>query len=284
MNDQVTLSVSDMAVKVYQFLWEARTDLLRIAAVPVLLLSILVVVMRTVLADQPAPSDQQLRIGLPHIILWFASIVFYVMFAVACHRRCLKSDEASTIWTAIRWDRRKSRYLLRWMLAGVFAAISAAPVLILILIIAPTAAGFSSLAGGGGGASGGIVVFGVIGMAIIISLVNGRLALWLPPAAIDEELNLAAAWILGAGNTWRLFGIFLLSMAPGMLVLTLVNSAMDFLGKTFGLTDSLSYLFILALTTNAAHYVVVAATVIALSLCYQELRRPVGPGMPFHMN
>ncbi|MDH3703961.1 MAG: hypothetical protein OEU46_21915 [Alphaproteobacteria bacterium] len=284
MNGQVTLSVSDTAMKVYLFLWETRTDLLRIAAVPVLLLSILVVVMRTLLADQPAPAEQQIRIGLPHIVLWFASIVFYVMFAVACHRRCLKSDEASTIWTAIRWDRRKSRYLLRWLLAGIVAAISAAPVLILILIIAPTAAGFSSLGGGGGGASGGIVLLGMLGMLIIISLVNGRLALWLPAAAIDEELNLAAAWILGTGNTWRLFGVFLFSMAPGMLVLTLVSSAMEFLGRTFGLTDSLSYLFILTLMTNAAHYIVIAATVIALSLCYQALRRPADPGMPFHMN
>lgn len=284
MNGQVTLPVGDMAIRVYQFLWEARTDLLRIAAVPVLLLSILVVVMRTILADQPAPSDQQVRIGLPHVVLWTASIVFYVMFAVACHRRCLKSGEAATIWTAIRWDRRKSRYLLRWLLAGIAAALSAAPVLILIMIVAPTAAGFSSLGGGGGGATAGIVLLGTLAVAIIISLVNGRLALWLPAAAIDEELNLAAAWTLGVGNTWRLFGIFILSMAPGMLALTLVSSAMDLLGRTFGVTESVSYLFVLALATNAAHYMVIAATVIALSLCYRELRRPAGPGMPFHMN
>ncbi len=284
MNGQIPLAVSDTAMRVYQFLWEARTDLLRIAAVPVLLLSILVVVVRTLLAGQPEPAEPQIQIGLPHVVLWLASIIFYIMFAVACHRRCLRSDEASTIWTAIRWDRRKSRYLLRWLLAGIFAAISAAPVLVIVLIVAPTAAGFSSLGGGGGGASGGVVLLGILGVAIIISLVNGRLALWLPAAALDEEFNLAAAWILGTGNTWRLFGVFVLSMAPGMVVFTLVNSAMEFLGRTFGLGESLSYLFVMTLLTNAAHYIVIAATVVALSLCYRELRRPAGPGMPFNMN
>jgi hypothetical protein len=284
MNGKVTLAVSDIAIRVYQFLWEARTDLLRIAAVPVLLLSILVVVMRTILADQPQPTEPQLRIGLPHVVLWLASIIFYVMFAVACHRRCLKSDEATTIWTAIRWDRRKSRYMLRWLLAGILAALSAAPVLIIAAIVAPTAAGLSSLAGGGGGASGGVVLLGTLGVLIIVSLINGRLALWLPSAALDQELNLPAAWTLGTGNTWRLLGVFVLSMAPGMLVMVLVSSAVEYLGRTFGLGDSLSYLFILTLLTNAAHYLVIAATVIALSLCYQELRKSIDPGMPFHMN
>lgn len=282
MNGDNTLLVGDTVTKVYGFLWDARTDLLRMAAVPVLLLSVLLVLMRSLLIGEPESAGQLPSIGLPHVLIWLASLVFYVMFAVACHRRYLKPDEQTTVWAAIRWDPRKSRYLMRWFLTSIIATVSAAPVIAIALIAGPTAAGVSAVSGGGGGISGLIFGFGILGAAIIVMLANGRLALWLPAAAIDEDLNLPAAWILGTGNSWRLFGIFLLSMAPGTFVLILVDSAMLLLGELFGFADSLSFLLIATLATNTARYVAIAATVIALSFCYKALRRPAGPGMPFY--
>ena len=106
------LPIRDAVFEVFQFLWENRLDLLRMIAAPVLALSIFHIALAALFSDSVNTANAQGPMPTGYILAVIVSslfsTVFYVMFAVAWHRRCLKSEEQTTIWTALRWDGRKS--------------------------------------------------------------------------------------------------------------------------------------------------------------------------------
>ena len=206
------LSIRDVVFEVFRFLWDNRLDLLRMVAAPVVALSICSVLISLTLTSEP-PADPKVP-SPSHIVASLLSyalqLIFYVMFAVAWHRRCLRSEEQTTILSALKWDRRKTLFLARFfVILLVMIAASLPPAL--VVAIAGGGASMGLAAGGvGGSATGPLLVEVVKAIAIVFMLlVQTRLALWLPAAALDHKMTLMEAWVVGRRNSWRLVAIFL---------------------------------------------------------------------------
>lgn len=280
------LSIRDVVFEVFRFLWENRLDLLRMVAAPVVALSICSVLISLTLTSEP-PADPKVP-SPSHIVASLLSyalqLIFYVMFAVAWHRRCLRSEEQTTILSALKWDRRKTLFLGRFfVILLVMIAASLPPAL--VVAIAGGGASMGLAAGGvGGSATGPLLVEVVKAIAIVFMLlVQTRLALWLPAAALDHKMTLMEAWVVGRRNSWRLVAIFLLSAAPVMLAAILVGSALSLLAGITGLSGTITFRFVATLTLFFVYYIVIAASVSALSISYRELRRTPSPGTPYYV-
>jgi hypothetical protein len=281
------LPIRNVVFEVFRFLWDNRIDLLHMMAAPVLALSIFGIGISAMITQNAPHPDGTTISGMQVAGLFLAvalPTLFYVMFAVAWHRRCLKSEEQTTILTALRWDRRKTIFLGRVLVITLIAiAISLPPTSIGMIIGGGAAVGLA--AGGVGGPSTGMIVLQLAkaAVAVIILLVQARLALWLPAAAVDQKMTIMEAWAIGRRNSWRLVAIFLLSIAPAMVVAVLVSSAFSAIAHATGLAGSLTFRFIAGLALNFVYYIVIAASVSALSISYRELRQPPNRGMPFYV-
>jgi hypothetical protein len=280
------LSIRDVVFEVFRFLWENRLDLLRMVAAPVLALSICSILISLMLTSEPpadpkAPSPSHV---FANLLSYALQLIFYVMFAVAWHRRCLRSEEQTTILSALKWDRRKTIFLARFfVILLIMVAASLPPALIAAIVGGGTSMGLA--AGGVGGSSTGPMVVDVVKALLIVLmlLLQARLALWLPAAALDHKMTLMEAWVIGRRNSWRLVAIFLLSAAPIMLAAILVGSAISALAGISGLAGTITFRFIATLTLLFVYYIVIAASVSALSISYRELRRRPPPGTPYYV-
>lgn len=286
MNGHTDLPVGDLVAETYRFLWNNRRDMLRLIALPVLALSILTVAIGIGIGDRPAPGEKPPgTYFFGQFLLVVASTVFYVMFAVAWHRRCLKPAEQQTIWTALRWDQRKTRFLMRSIVIGLVVAAAALAVFLISSIIAAVIGGGSAI----GGIEGKAVPRGLV-MAITLAtlipalLLNARLALWLPAAAVDQPLTLPEAWQAGDSRSWRLFAILLMVSAPGVALLMLTLPLLASTGAALGIAGTLTFALVKSLVATFIHYLTIAAGVSGLSMAYRRLRPPHDPGMPFFMN
>lgn len=282
------LPIRDTTFEVFQFLWENRLDLLRMSAAPVFALSIFHLILPVLFAGYTPVEGEPAKLSGMNVLGLILAIalptIFYVMFAVAWHRRCLKSEEQTTILTALRWDRRKTLFLLRFFLISIVSLVAVLPVLVIGSIVGFfTAAGMAT--GGVGGPTTGVLMQQVAKMVLVVAvmLVQVRLSLLLPATALDQKLTLMEAWVMGRGNSWRLFGVLIMSIAPAMVVLILVASAINGLAQGTGLGDTLTFQFIVRLIFNMAYYIVIAASVSALSISYRKLRQTPSPGMPYQM-
>ena len=281
------LSIRNTVFEVFQFLWDNRLDLVRMMAAPVVALSILGIGISALFKDFDPTAEEASISGLQFVglIIGLAlPMLFYVMFAVAWHRRCLKSEEQTTILTALRWDRRKTLFLFRFIMISVIAGLSTLPILVIGGIVGATGAlGLGAAGGGGPNTPEQLIIFLNLIIIFVFMLVQVRLSLLLPATAIDQKLTLAETWAIGRGNSWRLLAILLLSMAPAMLVLIVVGSAMGAISQATGLGQAMTVEFIVRLVFNLAYYIVIAASVSALSISYRELRQTPSPGMPYQM-
>ncbi len=281
------LSIRDVVFETFQFLRDNRVDLLRMMAAPVLTLAIVgLAVSAMVWSDHPIKSISDLTPMqiTGRILNAVLSTVFYVMFAVAWHRRCLKPEEQTTILSALRWDKRKTLFLLRCLAISLIALALSLPAAVIGAIVGGALAMALASAGIGGHAMGAYVtMLAKFAVLIPIVLVQVRLALWLPAAAVDHKMTVMEAWTIGRQNTWRLVAIFLFSIAPAMVVIFLVASGLTAIAHATGLSGSLTFRFLVGLALNFIYYIVIAASVSALSISYRELRRPPSRGMPFYV-
>ncbi len=280
------LMIRETVFEVLQFLWANRPDLVRMIAAPVLALSILHMALATVFKDYAAAKADGIT-----MLQFFALVVaialptvFYVMFAVAWHRRCLRPEEQTTILIALKWDRRKTLFLFRFILISVISLIAALPVLIVSGIVGMTGAGGLAVSGAGGPTTADLIVQVIkLLLLFVVMLVQVRLSLLLPATALDQKLTLMEAWVIGRGNSWRLLAVLLLSVAPAMVIVLLVGSAVGAISHATGLGALLTFRFIGQLALDFASYIVVAASVSALSMSYRALRQRPSPGMPYQM-
>lgn len=282
------LPIRDTIFEVFQFLWENRLDLLRMSAAPVFALSIFHIILPALFAGYTPVEGEKPNLSGMNILGLFLAValptVFYVMFAVAWHRRCLKSEEQTTILTALRWDQRKTLFLFRFFMISILSLVAVLPIVVIGAIVGfPTMTGMA--VSGVGGPTTGMLMQQLAKTALIIAvmLVQVRLSLILPATAIDQKLTLMEAWVMGRGNSWRLFAVLIMSVAPAMVVLILVASAIGGLAQGTGLGGTLTFQFVVRLIFNMAYYVVIAASVSALSISYRKLRHTPSPGMPYHM-
>jgi hypothetical protein len=279
------LAIRDSILEVLGFLWTNRPDLFRMIAAPVLALSVINTAVAALLPKPETPTTElQTAATISTALLIGVSFVFYVMFAVAWHRRCLKPEEQTTIWTALRWDKRKTQFMTRSLVIAIILITVAVSVGVIVTIVG---GGIGLVSTVGTGATGKAVptLLGAIGTLIIVVLVflmNSRLALWLPAAAVDDNLTLMETWVLARGNTWRIFAVVLLASAPGILFFFVVDMAVKVATQSLGMGDTLTFRLIASLALNLANYIVIAIGVSALSTVYRELRHPTSPGMPYY--
>ena len=262
------LPVWEIVKETYAFLWAARRDLVAIASVPVLGLTILNTLMTEVFGAPGMFTEFQSRAGSDGYLAWPINIIavaIYVMFAVAWHRRYLVSGEQMTVWTALRWDARKTRFLLRLIGATILGS------LIMLVPMALIALGVSTAVhmGGNSSVADSIVAGAATGIAglVLLYLIYARLYLWLPAAAVDDPTGLHGLWRLGRGNTWRLFWI---AVAVG---LPFWFFAIIWIGlPAFIVEPGLTMRLIVHLLSQATGYLGIAITVATLSICYRRLK------------
>jgi|GEM_PF-754290 hypothetical protein len=286
--EEFRLPVRDTLLDVFKFLWTARRDLLLMAAIPVVGLTIYQVAMTDLfgVVDPAAPVSGGAPATLSEVlILYLPSLVLYIMFAVAWHRRYLMRGESSTVWSALRWDPRKMKFLWHFLLIAMIAgAVVAVP--IVMLTIFGVVLNFAAAAATASEVSPPVDVktlSSVIGMAagILTMIVYLRLSLWLPATAVDAPFSLLESWRLGRGNSWRIF-IVACGAEIGLWIFAMIlNFAADSLP-----TGSITMHLIVGLIENALAYAVLAAGIAAISICYERLlariaNDPMYSGMPF---
>lgn len=271
---------------IYHFLWTARRDLVLMAAIPIVSLTLYQVLVVKVLGV--THPGQQTPEGPPAtlwdaILVYLPNLLLYTMFAVAWHRRFLTRGESVTVWSALRWDKRKTRFLLRSVLVFLIA-IAVVSVPIVILTIFTVVINFAAAADVTPPVDVTTLSSGIIFVAaILFLLIYLRLSIWLPATAIDAPFSLMESWRLGRGNSWRLlvigfgaeFGIWLLTV-----LFVLATAALP--------DDSLTVALITELVSTTMAYGVLAAGITALSVCYDRLLARIandplytGGGMPF---
>jgi hypothetical protein len=286
------LPIIDTVFEAFHFVWGNRIDLARMIAAPVFALAILQLVLATLVPIQ-TPDDAKAITGMQKVVLFLGvlfSIAFYSMFAVAWHRRCLRPEEQTTIWTALKWDRRKSLFLIRFILISILSALGTLPVVVILsIVVFVLAAGGASLSGGTADPSsaGGLANFLsviLVGLVFCITmLIGARLSLLLPATALDQKLTWTETWVLGRGNTMQLFAIFLMAVAPASLLVIFLQIVARAISVGTGLGGTLTFIFIAQLVLNFAYYIGVATSVSALSISYRKLRQTPSPGMPYQM-
>ncbi len=287
--EEFRLPVRDTLLDVFKFLWTARRDLLLMAAIPVVGLTIYQVVMTDLLGvnDPAAPVVG----GAPAtfsdvVILYLPSLVLYIMFAVAWHRRYLMHGESSAVWSALRWDPRKLKFLWHFLLIAMIAgAVVAVPIVMLTIfgVVLNFAAAATATATEVSPPVDVNTLSSVIGVAagIMTMIVYLRLSLWLPATAVDAPFSLLESWRLGRGNSLRIF-IVACGAEIGLWVFAVI------LNFVFGSlpTSIITMHLIVALIENTLAYAVLAAGIAAISICYERLlariaNDPMYSGMPF---
>ena len=287
--EEFRLPIRDTLLHIFKFLWTARRDLLLMAAIPVVGLTIYQVVMTDLLGviDPAAPVVG----GAPAtfsdvLILYLPSLVLYIIFAVAWHRRYLMRGETSTVWSALRWDPRKLKFLWHFLLIAMIAgAVVAVPIVTLTIfgVVLNFAAAAAATASEVSPPVDVNTLSSVIGMAagIMTMIVYLRLSLWLTATAVDAPFSLLESWRLGRGNSLRIF-IVACGAEIGLWVFAMILSfAVGSLP-----TGSITMHLIVALIENALAYAVLAAGIAAISVCYERLlariaNDPMYSGMPF---
>jgi hypothetical protein len=130
--------------------------------------------------------------------VWGLNILFYVVFAVVCHRVVLLA--VGREHRAIKWTKRETQFIV--FSVGIWLLSVAAGWLVLFVVATPTLNIFANLVSDETvrPVAHGMTVAG----KVIGAYVMGRLALVLPAAALDRRLTLADSWAATRENGWRL--------------------------------------------------------------------------------
>jgi hypothetical protein len=150
-------------------LWRLRDDLLRLACVPFV-------------ATFAASALAAIWPGaFTRLVAVLASIALLMLFSVAWLRLLLLGPAAAGTGMPLRWSRRETTFLLRWVAVNLVPAIGAAVPLSLLLLDEGRSA----------------TLLGVLLIAAIVfaaMLIQARLSLVLPAVAVDHAYRLADSW------------------------------------------------------------------------------------------
>lgn len=254
-----------------RYLVANRRDLLMLATPPVIALAIIDALVRLAVPDsavaplpenaaQMDPSALLATLGLLAL-----NLVFYVMFAVAWHRKYLLPQESVTVAGALMWRREKTTFLLR---AIGITALSGVGLVLVVLVVTMVA----------GQSNAGATIGGALALLAFL-VVFARLSLVLPAMAVGrEEFRIADAWRATKGKA---LGMFLLLLLPTLFAIA-VSMPVILLASGLaaaGLLETVTGYALLALANQAVNYLVIALTVSSLSIAYQELAAN-GPPAP----
>lgn len=266
------LPVLNTIASAYGFIWDDRAALVRIAALPVVALALAGTVMDALLPDQPLPTPSDdgtvdpadIPINIGGLIQAALTLCFYVMFAVAWHRKWLLPTESVTVWSALRWDGRKSRFLFRLIGMSLLSLVGALPAAVVAVTLTYT----------------GLLPMQVGTMLIVAALLVtfSRLSLIFPATAVDDALSVKECWLLTRKNGMRLLVIVVAPALPITLLQVLILSVLFAIGSAADLLNTLTGTLALALLQQAFSYAGIAVGVTALSISYDHFRRQAASG------
>lgn len=256
-----------------RFVWEGRQGFWYTAFLPVLVLTALNVLGAS-MAVPVDPANPDAGVQAPLFVAVGANLALlalYVMFAVAWHRRWLLPNESVTYGTALKWDARKTRFLVRLFLIAGCAICVMVPIFLVFTLI--------GLGAGPAGTIPPATAISALIVAIAGYMVMGRLMPLLPAAAVDDPLTFRDCWTLTSGVTWRLMVIILLpGIVFGAINLT-AELLLSMLMENIGLGGSLVGVGLESLLLQTVSFFGIAVSVTALSITYQTLKQtlPVAP-------
>ncbi|MEX0852565.1 MAG: hypothetical protein WD036_04680 [Bauldia sp.] len=247
--------------------WRDRRDFVAFAYLPVIANALLGVALQSSLPS-PLPNDAAALIASLSgvtIAIWLVSLVatigFYIVFALAWHRRCLLPGETTTVGAALRWRAR------HWRFFGVTMALAIGVILAAVVLNFAAAPVAAALFAGNSGAGG---IFSVVLSFIVVTLAM-RFLLLFPAIAIDEPMTPAESWRRTRGNGATLFMLlFAISLAIAIVHQILVLAWVTALGS-FAANGSLLALLALALLVQSLAFIGVALMTTVVSIAYREL-------------
>ena len=264
------LPVLEIIIAANVFVWRERRDFFSLTFPAIAVLAFWVTLGGWFAGGTDAEALARAPAGAVAAALFVAIAFFWVVFAVAWHRRYLLPAESTTVREALRWGRRQTRFLLRAI--AVYA-------LLLLAWLALV------LVGSVGGAAAGAAGAGAVLPLIVVSLVAGlygfaRLALLFPATALDELLTFVDCWALTRGNGWRLVAIILLVAVPVTLVGAVIGYLVMAVASAAAGPGNLTVSFVRALVDQTLGFIGIAVGVSALSIAYEKLRFRARPGGP----
>lgn len=267
MNDsspQTELNVYGCITTAYKYAWANRHELVKLASGPVVLLSLIVTILQILFPGpiydfDPEAKKVMMNDRLPIELL--VRGIFYVMFAVAWHRKWLAPDEDITVAAALKWDGRKTRFFLRSILIFIFSALATIPMLLVV--------GFLQIA---------LPTLGILGLFALFTvffIAWARFSLWLPACAADDPVDLARIWFSTRGNSWRMVGVCLFPQLPIAVIFMVAQGVLGALLTGLGLAETMTGMFVFVLVSQAINYFGVAVAVSALSIAYLHFKAQV---------
>lgn len=263
------LPVLPTVIDAYRFVWDGRRVFILTAALPVVVLSLAGIALNLlperglVQVDLPDRAEPVSALSLQDIAASLISLLAYTMFAVAWHRKWLVGPEGITVWTALRWDHRKSRFLIRLIGIGAICTLSVFP---MTLILGILGAGLQA-----------ILPFAAVAISALAGLIFARLVLVLPAAAVDAPMTFRESWARVTGNNWRVLLICILPQLPISLLATMLLLLAAGVLNALGLGGTLTGALALSLMTETVSYFGIAVGVTALSITYRHMMAKATP-------
>ncbi|WP_259781308.1 hypothetical protein [Aestuariispira ectoiniformans] len=257
----VELPLTEILVNAFKYVYEERKDFIALASLPIVALALISSGLDFLM---PGGGVTLNKMGLPvsvgpaYLIDFAVTIVFFTMFAVAWYRKFLIGEEDISVATALKWDGRKTRFLLRFI--GL--------VLLMAFIMLPVTLGLSLI-------TATIPAFGAVSIVIMIAVVSlayARGALWLTAGCVDDPIKLRDVWLGTRGNSWRLA---ILTLAPPLvigLVEKLFVAAVAMVTQVLGVSSTLTAGLIFGLVVETSSYIGIAVVASALSMAYLRFK------------
>ncbi|MDJ0684398.1 MAG: hypothetical protein QNJ84_06845 [Alphaproteobacteria bacterium] len=257
----------------YRFVWADRRTMIRTAAAPTVILSLFAALQFAVAPPAAPDAGFMIAVSAWVVIQIVLLVALYAMFAVAWHRRYLAPDEAMTIGSSLRWDGRKTRFLIRLFGAALLSALAGVPPVILVSL-------FGGLFLAGSDAVNASVIAATV-LGVITSLVVfGRLSLCLPAAAVGEKLRFADSWAMTRGAGAKMFFILIAPSIPISLAGGLLDGLMSQALIAGGLETTLTGVLLYQLVSLIVAYIGIAVGVTALSIAYHTIKHGAGSPLP----
>lgn len=222
-----------------------------------------------------------LRLHLTYAAIFSVPAIFGL---VAVHRLALLDDRGPHALWPFRVGMREVRFLVVLLIVSVPAIFYDAASLPLLLRNMPSALGFAGGAGEAGERIAQIIWILLIWSGkLAVMWLTLRLALGLPPAALDVRRPIRTGWRLGRGNNWRLIGASILCVMPAYLVFLGVM-ATDHILTELEFTENSAgnmatgeirpvlWTYAMPIVDAAVLWAMVVLGAVMLSLCYRQLR------------
>lgn len=142
---------------------------------------------------------------IPNIILLLISGYFSTIFAVYCHRIFLEKETPKDIVDILKWDKRKTNFLITLIVLALGTCICIVPVPFILIYLGKFVPELNDF-----------ILWFIL--TLPIGYVFSRLFLILPATAIDKDNSWSMAWHISKGNGWNLcLLIFILPMLPSFV-------------------------------------------------------------------